>query len=100
MAIKWIPVHSFENRHCCEQTCQTRQHCQFRQRRWPSEGWNDRGGSQEVSLRSIAQLITAIISPVSSRDKGLLAQALIIKHKVVCLLMLWEDVEIKAEGLI
>lgn len=51
-------------------------------------------------LRSNAQLITAIISPVSSRDKGLLALALIIKHKVVCLLMLWEDVEIKAKRLI
>lgn len=51
-------------------------------------------------MRSNAQLITAIISPVASRDKGLLAQALIIKHKVVCLLMLWEDVEIKADGLI
>lgn len=51
-------------------------------------------------LRSNAQLITAIISPVASRDRGLLAQALVIKHKVVCLLMSWEDVEIKAEALI
>lgn len=51
-------------------------------------------------LRSNAQLITAIISQVSFRDKGLLARSLIIKHNVVCLLMSWEDVEIKAEGLI
>lgn len=51
-------------------------------------------------LRSNAQLITAIISPVASRDRGLLARALVIKHKVVCLLTSWEDVEIKAEALI
>lgn len=58
------------------------------------------GVSLAVLVRSNAQLITAIISTVSSTDKGLLAQAPIIKNKVVCLLMLWEDVEIKAEGVI
>ena len=51
-------------------------------------------------LRSNAQLITAIISQVSFRDKGPLARSLIIKHNVVCLRMSWEDVEIKAEGLV
>lgn len=58
------------------------------------------GVLRRSSPRSNAQLITAIISAVSPRDKGLLAQALIIKHKVVCLPVLWEDLEIKAEGLI
>lgn len=69
-------------------------------RRRRSEACEDRGGSREVAPRSSAQLITAIISLVASRDKGSLAQPLIMKRKVVCLLVLWEDVEIKAEGLI
>lgn len=63
-------------------------------------GWKDCWGSQEVLLQSNAQLITAIIFPGFSRDKGLLARPLIIKHKAVCLLMLWEDMKIKAKGLL
>lgn len=62
------------------------------------DGWNDCGGSQEVSLRSNAQLITAIISPGSSRD--LFCWALSNKNNSICLLVLWEDMEIKAEGLV
>lgn len=63
-------------------------------------GWKDCQGSQEDLLRGNVQLITAIIFPVFARDKGLLARPLIIKHKVVCLLMLEEEVKIKAKGLL
>lgn len=61
------------------------------------DDWNDSGASQEASLRSNAHLITAIISPGSSR--ALFCWALTIKHSVICLPVLREDVEIKAEGL-